>query len=328
MMARQVARLSKLVSELLDVSRITTGDLALELETWDIGSLVREAASRLARRFRQIGKRPRDRDRRRLRRAVGSFASIRSSPTCSRTRSSSAAEDRFPPRPGGRSPGCGWWSLTRGSVFPWSTNSVFSAFRARGVRAKLWRVRARLVDREADRRGPRRHHRRRQPARGRIAFTVIFRESVSPGAHAAKRTKSALDELTAVRAHDAGRTRRGWRRTTQGGHVLFYGVELTCGRARLGKNTYVRLELDFLDADEHDFGGRSSRREDGGFSFRGGTIGNGEALFVRRALSRLAIEHDGGELSSPPSRLACSISASTMSGSGAGCPKVRRSVRR
>ena len=57
MMARQAARLSKLVSELLDVSRITTGRLALELETWDIGSLVREAASRLADDFAKSGAR-------------------------------------------------------------------------------------------------------------------------------------------------------------------------------------------------------------------------------------------------------------------------------
>jgi PAS domain S-box-containing protein len=46
MMGRQVDRMSKLVEELLDISRIQGGRLSLELSTFDLGQLVREAVER------------------------------------------------------------------------------------------------------------------------------------------------------------------------------------------------------------------------------------------------------------------------------------------
>ncbi len=46
-MRRQVKRLSDLVNELLDVSRITTGQMKLQVEELDLSALVREVASRL-----------------------------------------------------------------------------------------------------------------------------------------------------------------------------------------------------------------------------------------------------------------------------------------
>ncbi len=46
MMGRQVDRVSKLVEELLDISRIQGGRLSLELSTFDLGQLVREAVER------------------------------------------------------------------------------------------------------------------------------------------------------------------------------------------------------------------------------------------------------------------------------------------
>ncbi len=49
LMERQVLRFSRLVNELLDVSRIEAGRLRLELETVDLSAVVREAAARLAR---------------------------------------------------------------------------------------------------------------------------------------------------------------------------------------------------------------------------------------------------------------------------------------
>src|SRR5262249_42581621 len=45
---RQVERLGKLVDELLDVSRITAGRLALELEEVDLAEVVRDVAARMA----------------------------------------------------------------------------------------------------------------------------------------------------------------------------------------------------------------------------------------------------------------------------------------
>jgi signal transduction histidine kinase len=45
-MGRQVDRMSKLVEELLDISRIQGGRLSLELSTFDLGQLVREAVER------------------------------------------------------------------------------------------------------------------------------------------------------------------------------------------------------------------------------------------------------------------------------------------
>jgi len=48
---RQVARLSTLVDELLNVSRIVHGELRLERERFDLGALVREVAARLAEEF-------------------------------------------------------------------------------------------------------------------------------------------------------------------------------------------------------------------------------------------------------------------------------------
>ncbi len=44
---RQLRRLSRLVADLLDVSRITTGQLTLEREELDLGELAREAAARV-----------------------------------------------------------------------------------------------------------------------------------------------------------------------------------------------------------------------------------------------------------------------------------------
>jgi signal transduction histidine kinase len=46
MMGRQVDRMSKLVEELLDISRIQGGRLSLDLSTFDLGQLVREAVER------------------------------------------------------------------------------------------------------------------------------------------------------------------------------------------------------------------------------------------------------------------------------------------
>jgi PAS domain S-box-containing protein len=46
MISRQVDRMSKLVEELLDISRIQGGRLSLELSTFDLGQLVREAVER------------------------------------------------------------------------------------------------------------------------------------------------------------------------------------------------------------------------------------------------------------------------------------------
>jgi signal transduction histidine kinase len=52
---RQIARLTRLVDELLNVSRIRAGRLALDLEDVDLAQLTREATERLAEDLRQAG---------------------------------------------------------------------------------------------------------------------------------------------------------------------------------------------------------------------------------------------------------------------------------
>jgi PAS domain S-box-containing protein len=52
---RQIARLEKLIHNLLDVSRINTGRIELEVEPVDLGEVVREAASRLGEDARRAG---------------------------------------------------------------------------------------------------------------------------------------------------------------------------------------------------------------------------------------------------------------------------------
>jgi signal transduction histidine kinase len=55
MMDRQVARLTKLVSNLLDISRITSQRLQLERETLDLGTLVREVVARFQHELTRAG---------------------------------------------------------------------------------------------------------------------------------------------------------------------------------------------------------------------------------------------------------------------------------
>ena len=45
---RQIDRMTKLVEELLDISRLQAGRLSLELERFDLGTLVRETCERMA----------------------------------------------------------------------------------------------------------------------------------------------------------------------------------------------------------------------------------------------------------------------------------------
>src|SRR5262249_17781487 len=52
---RQIERLSKLVDELLDVSRITAGRLALELEDVDLAEVAHESAHRMGEDFAKAG---------------------------------------------------------------------------------------------------------------------------------------------------------------------------------------------------------------------------------------------------------------------------------
>ncbi len=54
-MRRQVKRLSELVNDLLDVSRISTGQLRLELEPVDLAALVREVAARFEPEAERVG---------------------------------------------------------------------------------------------------------------------------------------------------------------------------------------------------------------------------------------------------------------------------------
>jgi signal transduction histidine kinase len=54
-MRRQVKRLSELVNDLLDVSRISTGQLRLELEPVDLSALVREVAARFEPEAERVG---------------------------------------------------------------------------------------------------------------------------------------------------------------------------------------------------------------------------------------------------------------------------------
>src|SRR5687768_2373335 len=52
---RQVCRLTKLVDNLLDISRITSHRLKLEYETFDLAALVREVAGRFAQEMSRAG---------------------------------------------------------------------------------------------------------------------------------------------------------------------------------------------------------------------------------------------------------------------------------
>ncbi len=128
--ARQVDRLSRLVAELMDVSRITAGRLQLDLEEVDLAALAREVVTRFA---EDAGK-------------------VRSTVTVEASGAISGRWDRLridrDPRRGHRA---GVRALRAGQFGP-----------------PLWRSRPRALHRAADRRGARRDDPRREPTGCRL----------------------------------------------------------------------------------------------------------------------------------------------------------------